>query len=108
VRDAINVSKNGRPVVLFVYNHFERAARAQANGLGAPDLKIYVFPQYKPGEAYSPEEAEKAVKAAAEFPELLLGKNAVSCHDPFADVCGVIDGPKDLSTNPKHLSGFGE
>jgi len=26
----------------------------------------------------------------------------------FADVCGVIDGPKDLSTNPKHFSGFGE
>jgi hypothetical protein len=61
------------PVVLFVYNHFERAARAQANGPGVPDLKVYVFPQYKPGEAYSPEEAEKAVKAAAEFPQLLLG-----------------------------------
>jgi len=29
-------------------------------------------------------------------------------HDLFADVCGVIDGPKDLSTHPKHLSGFGE
>ena len=31
-----------------------------------------------------------------------------SCHDVFGDVCGVIEGPKDLSTNPKHLSGFGE
>jgi hypothetical protein len=56
--------------VLFVYNHFERAARAQANGLGARKLKVYVFP---PGEACSPEEAEKAVTAAAEFPQLLLG-----------------------------------
>jgi hypothetical protein len=73
VRDAINVSKNGRPVVLFVYNHFERAARAQAKGLGALDLKVYVFPQYKPGAAYSPEETEKAVTAAAQFPQLLLG-----------------------------------
>lgn len=72
MRDAINVSKNGRPAVLFVYDHFERAARAQAKGLGVPDLKIYVFPQYKPGEAYSPEEANKAVKAAEEFPGLLL------------------------------------
>jgi len=36
------------------------------------------------------------------------GKSGVSCHDLFADICGFIDGPKDLSTNPKHLSGFGE
>lgn len=34
--------------------------------------------------------------------------NGVSCHDLFADLCGVVDGPKDLSTNPKHLAGFGE
>lgn len=72
MRDAINVSKAGRPAVLFVYNHFEKAARAQATGLGVADLKIYVFPQYKPGEAYSPEEANKAIKAADDFPSLLL------------------------------------
>ena len=72
MRDAINVSKAGRPAVLFVYNHFEKAARAQAKGLGVSDLKIYVFPQYKPGEAYSPEEAKKAVTAAEEFPKMLL------------------------------------
>lgn len=36
------------------------------------------------------------------------GVGGVSCHDVFADVCGVIDGPKDLSTNRKHLAGFGE
>jgi hypothetical protein len=36
------------------------------------------------------------------------GANGASCHDTFADVCGVVDGPKDLSTNPKHLVGFGE
>ena len=36
------------------------------------------------------------------------GVNGVSCHDLFADVCGSVDGPKDLSTNPRHLSGFGE
>ena len=36
------------------------------------------------------------------------GTSGASCHDRFADVCGVIDGPKDLSTNPKHFSGFGE
>ena len=36
------------------------------------------------------------------------GTSGVTCHDVFADICGVIDGPRDLSTNPKHLSGFGE
>ena len=36
------------------------------------------------------------------------GEGGANCHDVFADVCGVIEGPNDLSTNPKHLSGFGE
>jgi hypothetical protein len=36
------------------------------------------------------------------------GTGGPSCHDLFADVCGTIDGPKDLSTNRKHLAGFGE
>jgi hypothetical protein len=31
-----------------------------------------------------------------------------SCHDLFADSCGVIDGPADLSTNRKHFAGLGE
>lgn len=61
--------------MLFVYNYFERAARAQASGLGAPDLKDYVFPQYKPCAAYAREKMEKAVRAAAEFPQILLGIN---------------------------------
>ena len=30
------------------------------------------------------------------------GTSGVCCHDLFADVCGVIDGPRDLATNPKH------
>jgi hypothetical protein len=36
------------------------------------------------------------------------GAGGTTCHDAFADVCGVVEGPKDLSTNSKHLSGFGE
>ena len=35
-----------------------------------PDLRIYVYPQYKPGDPLPPE-ADKAIKAAAEFPQLL-------------------------------------
>jgi ribbon-helix-helix CopG family protein len=36
------------------------------------------------------------------------GVGGDSCHDLFADVCGTIEGPADLSTNRKHLGGFGE
>jgi hypothetical protein len=36
------------------------------------------------------------------------GDDMASCHDLMADVCGILRGPKDLSTNPKYLAGFGE
>jgi hypothetical protein len=36
------------------------------------------------------------------------GGAGASCHDTFADVCGIVEGPRDLSTNPKHLAGLGE
>lgn len=36
------------------------------------------------------------------------GGGEVSCHDLMADVCGTVNGPKDLSTNPRHLDGLGE
>ena len=31
-----------------------------------------------------------------------------SCRALLADLDGFFDGPKDLSTNPKHLEGFGK
>ena len=31
-----------------------------------------------------------------------------SCHDLMADACGTVQGPKDLSTNPKYLDDFGK
>jgi hypothetical protein len=36
------------------------------------------------------------------------GEGEQTCHDLFADSCGVIDGPADLSTNRKHFTGFGK
>jgi hypothetical protein len=36
------------------------------------------------------------------------GGGAPSCHDLFADSCGSIDGPADLSTNRKHFRDFGK
>lgn len=31
-----------------------------------------------------------------------------SCFDLASDLAGSLDGPPDLSTNPKHLKGFGQ
>lgn len=36
------------------------------------------------------------------------GKRPLSLHDRMKDLCGMISGPRDLSTNPKYLEGFGE
>ncbi len=60
-------------MVLFVHDKFERAARTQASGLGVPDMKIYVFPQYQPGMATGPEEARKGAAAVEEMSKMLLG-----------------------------------
>jgi hypothetical protein len=36
------------------------------------------------------------------------GNGKPSCHDLLEDLCGSIKGPCDLSTNPKHMEGFGK
>ena len=36
------------------------------------------------------------------------GKPQVSCYDLSKHLCGIYDGPSDLSTNPKYMDGFGE
>lgn len=36
------------------------------------------------------------------------GTGSANCHDLMADVCGSINGPRDLLTNPKHFDGFGK
>ena len=70
MRDGVSLSRAGHPTVVFVHDFFERAARAQARALGMPDLKIYVYPQFKPGDSEEVE-AAKAAKAVAELPAIL-------------------------------------
>jgi hypothetical protein len=36
------------------------------------------------------------------------GKGGKTMHDLCADVCGVLEGPGDLSTNPKYFDDFGK
>ena len=70
MRDGIFLAKAGHPTLVFVHDFFERAARAQAQALGMPELKIYVYPQHKAGD-YDAAEAAKGVQAAHELPEWL-------------------------------------
>lgn len=73
MRDAINLNRAGHPTVIFVFDAFERSARAQAQALGVADLPIYAYRQFEPGAASSaaPEEM-KAVQAARAFQSLLV------------------------------------
>ncbi len=37
------------------------------------------------------------------------GKGGVTCHDLAKHLCGIMrNAPRDLSTNPKYMKGFGE
>ena len=70
MRDGIFLAKAGHPTLVFVHDFFERAARAQAQALGMPELKIYVYPQHKAGD-YDAAEAAKGVQAAHDLPRWL-------------------------------------
>ena len=72
MRDGIQIAKAGIPAIVFAYDHFERAARAQAKGLGMADLRLYVYPQFAVADLSATVEVEKALKAAEDFPKLLL------------------------------------
>jgi predicted transcriptional regulator len=36
-----------------------------------------------------------------------LRKTRATALDAFEGLCGIVDGPVDLSTNPRHLAGLG-
>ena len=66
------MAKAGLPVVVFVHDKFERAARAQAKSMGYSDLRFYVFPQDAAGADSTAIEEKKAEQAAAALESLLL------------------------------------
>lgn len=53
------------------------------------------------------EDVQQALQYAA-LQRASEGGEGPTCHDRLSDVCGVIDGPKDLSTHHKGFTGFGE
>ena len=70
MRGGIETTIAGVPTVVLAQDSFAAAARAQAKFLGVPDLKLHVFPQYKPGNPQLL--VEQAEEAARALPGLLL------------------------------------
>lgn len=60
--------------MVIVQHTFEKAARAQANALGLPDLKIYPYQQHRAGHV-GEEEAAKGVVAVADLRLLLESRS---------------------------------
>ena len=71
MRDGIALKSAGHPALILVHEVFEQAAHAQATALGMPDLRIYVYPQHRPGEP-DEIEIEKAARAAEALDSNLL------------------------------------
>lgn len=67
MRDGINLEQSGVPAIVVSHNVFEKAAKAQANALGVPDLRILVYSQPK-GE----EEEVEGIKSAQYISQQLV------------------------------------
>lgn len=72
MRDGINLEQSGVPAIVVSHNVFEKAAKAQANALGVPELRILVYSQPK-GEEEEVEGAKSAQYIAQQLVTLLEG-----------------------------------
>ena len=76
-------------------------------------MKTLTLRIQEPLDRWLTQEAKRLGRTRSEIVRVALvrasnGRRKVSLHDRMKDVCGIIKGPRDLSTNPKHLEGFGE
>ena len=72
MRDGINLEQSGVPAIVISHNVFEKAAKAQANALGVPDLRILVYSQPK-GDEEEVEGAKSAQYISQQLVTLLEG-----------------------------------
>jgi hypothetical protein len=70
VRDGVNLERSGVPAIVISHNVFEKAAKAQANALGIPDLRILVYSQPK-GEQEEVEGGKSALYISNQLITLL-------------------------------------
>jgi len=76
-------------------------------------MKTLTLRIQEPLDQWLTQEAKRLGRTKSEIVRVALvrasnGRKKVSLHDRMKEVCGIIKGPRDLSTNPKHLEGFGE
>ncbi len=70
MRDGINLERAGVPAVVISHDVFERAARAQSNALGLPELRLIVYSQPM-GEAEELEGAESARQVVSQLVDMV-------------------------------------
>ena len=67
----------------------------------APDLQARV-------RAYSQKQHRSPAEIVRAALDQYLPAEGLSAADLAGDLCGCLEGPEDLSTNPKYLEGFGK
>jgi len=77
------------------------------------DMKTLTLRIDEPLNRWLVEQAKRLGRTKSEIVRAALhqqrnGKKRPTLHDRMKDVCGSIKGPRDLSTNPKYMEGFGE
>lgn len=70
MRDGINLERAGVPAVVISHDVFEKAARAQSNALGLPELRLIVYSQPK-GEEADLEGAESARQVVGQLVDMV-------------------------------------
>jgi predicted transcriptional regulator len=76
-------------------------------------MKTLTLRIQEPLDRWLDEEAKRLGRTKSEIVREAImqrrnGRKPLSLHDRMKDVCGIIKGPRDLSTNSKHFEGFGE
>ena len=72
MRDGINLERKGVPAIVISHDVFEKAARAQCNALGLPELRVIVYGQPK-GQEADQEGAQAARQVVDQLIELVRG-----------------------------------
>ena len=70
MRDGISLERSGVPAIVISHDVFERAARAQSNALGLPELRLIVYSQPK-GEEEELEGAESARQVVSQLVDMV-------------------------------------
>ena len=75
MRDGIDLERAGVPAIVISHDVFEKAALAQSNALGLPELRVIVYAQPK-GQQADLEGAESARQVVGQLLNMVRGPDA--------------------------------